>query len=787
MVDPVIKDRLPSVESNASISRSSLSSDPSPRAAHSHVSTQLPLEDTSKADRVAVAGTNDGSLDWREAHENWTSSTGVTLSPSAFGHRIMAVGGGKLVKGTASADKQPVASNPSQAPVVSMKQPTALSQAGEKVDAGVELTRQQSAQSDRESPVPRPPSNHAAQVSAHPNSARPAPLSRPLSNRSHRGRGRPSPLAYSTSFNPELTFHPPPSQSPSVVPQRAGNHGFGFPPPPPIELYPVAQHQPQYPPMPTMYEYRQDIDALRAQFTDLQTTISQLSRKVDDLSRSRATANGHEEIEQSRDEAMDALAETIAEVSTKAAKVDSVSIQVETLKRKVKRLEEANANVQATPSKDRGASVLAMNGTPSTQTLDYPSNGFTPTNALKRGPSNDLNCVKKKTPRIDSTEFRPENFRSVGDSQPATQPGTPSFGPETTASESQRPMMAIRGGHYASMPRKRGRPSKYDAMPLEVEDPESPQWERDSWMVDQGDEGAYYQPPDSGDVRGGGLHSSVIRRGTGGELIRTRRKPVRNAEGLLLRADGTIDRRSFTSKANLRKIHDARSSQGEGRRSLRESPTQSQDNSKSKIPLASGNPNKTQDHDKVMKLMFPHGIAADTHYLDEAEQLFSNDSSERPKMLPRHEMLREDANTGSSPVKMSDGSGIPHHQDGATDTSYVSSTEQPASESPKPPSTHSVISELGLSPYSPPPPAEPRKIEESEASFMPSTEPTTTATGFSGTENAAANGFVIPDSSSTGVSKVSSVSAPGTAATEKTNVHVPESQESYQPSMDTHM
>lgn len=775
MIAPFIKDRLPSVDSYASsISRSSLSSDPSPRAFHNHVSPLRPSEDNAQADRVAVAGTNDGSLDWREAHENWTSSTGLTLSPSEFGERIIALGGGKRVKGATSATKQPVARDLSPAPVAAMKQPNALPQAKEKSGPGVDLTRQNSVKSNGGSPFPRPPSNHATPISAQTNTGRSAPLSRQPSNGQPRGPGRPSPLMYSTSFNPELTFHSPPTQSPSYMPRSVGF--------PATELYSVSQHQPQYPLMPSMFEYRQDMDALRNQFTHLQNTINVLSRKVDDATRGRMAADGHEAIELSRDEAMDALAENVADVSTKAAKVDSVAIQVETLKRKVKRLEEANANVQATPSKDRTASVLATNGAPSTQPPDYPQSGFTPTNGLKRGPSDDLDGVRK-TPRIDSSAFPPESPHRLNHSQPDFHPRASSLSRETST-ESQRPMMAIRGGHYGSIARKRGRPSKKDAVALDADCAESPQWENNTMIESPGDEDGYYQTPDHGGTRGGGLQGGVIRRGTGGDLIRTRRKPVRNADGLLLRADGTIDRRSFTSKVNLQKMLTARSSQGKGDKSSRGSPAQSQVKgmiapTRSTIPPADGNSNKVKDHDKVMKQMFPHGVAADNRDLNQVEQLFSNGSPVRPKMMPRDEMLRQDA--------AADISGMAQDRDKVTDRSYVSSTEHQASESPKAPSNHSIMSELDSSPYSPPPLSAVQKNEDTESDFVPSIELSANAPGIAGAGESTMNGFVIPDSYSTGASKVSSVNASGAVAVKEGKSGIPESQDSYKPSMDTHM
>ena len=81
-----------------------------------HVST--PPAHHASADAAAVSGTNDGSLDWREAHEDWTAITGLTLSPRSFGERVLAMGGGKKIK------RASVAARPAPSPLVPAKRPS---------------------------------------------------------------------------------------------------------------------------------------------------------------------------------------------------------------------------------------------------------------------------------------------------------------------------------------------------------------------------------------------------------------------------------------------------------------------------------------------------------------------------------------------------------------------------------------------------------------------------------------------------------------------------------------
>jgi hypothetical protein len=54
------------------------------------------------ADKAAVDATNNASMTWKEAHEQWLSRTQRELSPGAFGRRILAHGGGHNPKAIAA-------------------------------------------------------------------------------------------------------------------------------------------------------------------------------------------------------------------------------------------------------------------------------------------------------------------------------------------------------------------------------------------------------------------------------------------------------------------------------------------------------------------------------------------------------------------------------------------------------------------------------------------------------------------------------------------------------------
>ncbi|KAK8197213.1 uncharacterized protein BKA78DRAFT_74086 [Phyllosticta capitalensis] len=175
--------------------------------------------------------------------------------------------------------------------------------------------------------------------------------------------------------------------------------------------------------------------------------------------------------------------------------------------------------------------------------------------------------------------------------------------------------------------------------------------------------------------------SNLVRRGSGGagplamrpiELARpstatseldpyahtkkTRTKPFRNAQGILIRKDGLPDMRSHSSAANLRKVH-ARKEQerilelGKGSNS----PTSGPDGMSTPFPMSSNGSNTPeaehateQDrHNAIMRQMFPNGISdqdAQHNYHDKFFPSRSVGQAAGPK-------IKHEAHSPSMPIK----------------------------------------------------------------------------------------------------------------------------------------
>ena len=232
----------------------------------------------------------------------------------------------------------------------------------------------------------------------------------------------------------------------------------------------------------------------------------------------------------------------------------------------------------------------------------------------------------------------------------ATQPS--SFAPYTQdggPDESWRPasQRAVSGPTMnATSPRGRGRgrgrggrPRK--SVPLEPHIIATPEWEKEGWTGSQIEADGFY--------RGG-----VVRRGSGGGPVsvmspiqsmdpyghtkRSRTKPVRNADGVLIRKDGRPDMRSQSSAANLRKVHakkeEDRLAQGgvalpageDGTISVAESPAS---NDSHDVEPYNAEPFNTQERaDHIMKQMFPKGVELERARLYGAQQYFPSDQSQ---------------------------------------------------------------------------------------------------------------------------------------------------------------
>ncbi|KAJ9669267.1 hypothetical protein H2201_000619 [Coniosporium apollinis] len=202
-------------------------------------------------------------------------------------------------------------------------------------------------------------------------------------------------------------------------------------------------------------------------------------------------------------------------------------------------------------------------------------------------------------------------------------------------------------------PKRGGRGGRRGGRPRQSLPPDlgTPEWEKPDWTGSQIVNG-YYQPHTPGGSRRGG----PVRRGSGGarhpetparpssssgppsssaapgnpysHTKRTRTKPVRNAEGILIRKDGRPDMRSQSSAANLRKVHARKEAEkaaefGQSQSqhqhphhhtptsALANAPVLSRDGLETPSPGSSAEPREmsTQErHAEILSKIFPRGI-----------------------------------------------------------------------------------------------------------------------------------------------------------------------------------
>ncbi|KKY26226.1 hypothetical protein UCDDS831_g01737 [Diplodia seriata] len=212
-------------------------------------------------------------------------------------------------------------------------------------------------------------------------------------------------------------------------------------------------------------------------------------------------------------------------------------------------------------------------------------------------------------------------------------------GPSSAGKESRRG----RGGG-----RGRGRRS----LPADTRELGTPEWEKPGYQT--GPEGYYHMDKLP---RGG----NIVRRGSGGngpiamrpiEMTRpttsgdpyahtkkTRTKPIRNADGILIRKDGQPDMRSQSSAANLRKVH-ARKEQERILEQRANTPSSSlatapmSNNSRNGSQTAESTPDKENApandkdrHEAIMKQMFPNGVDDQVNRRNFHDQFFPGGTS----------------------------------------------------------------------------------------------------------------------------------------------------------------
>lgn len=267
-------------------------------------------------------------------------------------------------------------------------------------------------------------------------------------------------------------------------------------------------------------------------------------------------------------------------------------------------------------------------------------------------------------------------------------PSDDSWRPESQRHMEHRPR-GRRGGGPGS---RGGRVRK--SMPAQVHQLGTPEWERDDWhgVTDsQTDPNGFYnhiahagrgiaRRGTGGGGRGGYAHSDRaaslgsqgVSPGFGmgmGSLNdpyahtkKTRSKPIRNADGVLIRKDGRPDMRSQSSAANLRKVH----ARKEGESSTQGSPTgftpvnmhRVTDTSDTPSPSGYAHPDENappevqQKHSAIMGKMFPDGVDQSRKQHDYARQVFEedNDHTAHPRGH-KHALQRAEAHKAAIEVK----------------------------------------------------------------------------------------------------------------------------------------
>ena len=139
------------------------------------------------------------------------------------------------------------------------------------------------------------------------------------------------------------------------------------------------------------------------------------------------------------------------------------------------------------------------------------------------------------------------------------------------------------------------------------------------------------------------------------EIKKTRSKPIRNEDGILVRKDGRPDRRSQSSAANLRKVHARKEEQQRDTGRL---------STPSRLHLTSTEPNSAspsshdhqldpnvtdsvrKKHHAILGKIFPDGIEDSRKQHDYAHQVFNEDQDHTAH--PRSQVAR----SGRPPIKI---------------------------------------------------------------------------------------------------------------------------------------
>ncbi|RMZ66984.1 fe-s assembly co-chaperone [Pyrenophora seminiperda CCB06] len=113
---------------------------------------------------------------------------------------------------------------------------------------------------------------------------------------------------------------------------------------------------------------------------------------------------------------------------------------------------------------------------------------------------------------------------------------------------------------------------------------------------------------------------------------KTRTKPIRNADGVLIRKDGRPDMRSQSSAANLRKVHQRKEGDASSHSPTSFTPTNLQHTLSTDTPDSpspsgyAADPAASEKHNAIMGKMFPAGLDASRKQHDYTRQAFDDDA-----------------------------------------------------------------------------------------------------------------------------------------------------------------
>lgn len=461
---------------------------------------------------------------------------------------------------------------------------------------------------------------------------------------------------------------------------------------------PSANGASRGPPRPDSLELqRADISRIDAAVISLQALMQDLQQQVQQL-RSDVIAREPRSRAPGSDDptSLDLLSDTVTSISNKAGEIDGIKLNVASLTRRVKILEEQNGTPQ-TPSLPDAS--FPRPGSTNQFPPPPPPPSQVPQHAMPARPAqpvqpsqppppseprawNAVNIGKRKSPsEADGFELAPNGVpkrprplhmasteslmpHQAGPPPPPPAPPSQSGAPAPPTLAPIRSMSSQSSPHEAwrpepqrlppmhSLPNGRdGRPSSGERpvlpggmapapAPPHPPPPQHPHpgaWgEREAWEENRM-AAEFYRPMQGGiPVNRGDQRGAMMRRGTGSSggggglqymdpnmpTKRTRQRPIRNADGILIRKDGKPDQRSISSPQNLRKVHARKMAEQEairhGGSPLAHERGSGEDDDDDDDLLSEGesslsSPVVADDdddagHKQVMGKMFPHGV-----------------------------------------------------------------------------------------------------------------------------------------------------------------------------------